>query len=60
MKFNQIEKFYKNKKVLIIGHTGFKGSWLTLCLRNLGSEIHGISNDVPTTPSHFVLSKSAK
>jgi CDP-glucose 4,6-dehydratase len=60
MKFNQIEKFYKNKKVLIIGHTGFKGSWLTLCLRNLGSQIHGISNDVPTTPSHFILSKINK
>ena len=49
--------FYKNKKVLIIGHTGFKGSWLTVCLKNLGSKIYGISIDVPTTPSNYKLLK---
>jgi CDP-glucose 4,6-dehydratase len=44
---------YKNKKVLITGHTGFKGSWLTTWLLNLGAEIIGISKDIPTTPSMF-------
>ncbi len=60
MKYSKISSFYKNKKILIIGHTGFKGSWLTLCLKNLGSEIYGISLDVPTNPSHFALSKIKK
>lgn len=44
---------FKNKTVLITGHTGFKGSWLTLWLISLGANVVGISNDVPTTPSHF-------
>lgn len=35
--------FWKNKKVLVTGHTGFKGSWLTLWLLKMGSKIHGIS-----------------
>ena len=48
--FNNI---YKNKKVLITGHTGFKGSWLTMWLINLGAEVIGYSNEIPTTPSHF-------
>ena len=52
--------FYKTKKVLIIGHTGFKGSWLTVCLKNLGSKIYGISIDVPTTPSNYKLLKIQK
>ena len=48
--FNNI---YKNKKVLITGHTGFKGSWLTTWLLDLGAEIIGISKDIPTRPSMF-------
>jgi CDP-glucose 4,6-dehydratase len=59
MKFNRMNTFYKNKKILIIGHTGFKGTWLTLCLKNLGSKIYGISIDVPTKPSHYKLTKIA-
>ena len=35
--------FWRNKKVLITGHTGFKGSWLTVMLSQLGSEVYGIS-----------------
>lgn len=34
---------YQNKKVLVTGHTGFKGSWLMLLLRQLGAEVHGLS-----------------
>ena len=44
---------YQNKKVLITGHTGFKGVWLTEWLLSLGADIMGISKDIPTTPSHF-------
>jgi CDP-glucose 4,6-dehydratase len=50
MIFNNI---YKNKKVLITGHTGFKGTWLTLWLHKLGARIYGISKDIPTSPSFF-------
>ena len=44
---------YKGKKVLITGHTGFKGSWLTLWLKYLGANVIGISKDIPTYPSNF-------
>jgi len=44
---------FKNKKVIITGHTGFKGSWLTSWLLKLGAKITGISNNIPTNPSHF-------
>ena len=36
-------KFWKNKKILITGHTGFKGSWLSIVLYLLGSKVYGIS-----------------
>jgi CDP-glucose 4,6-dehydratase len=52
--FNNI---YNNKKILITGHTGFKGSWLTIWLLNLGANIVGISKDIPTNPSMFVETK---
>lgn len=48
--FNNI---YKNKKVFITGHTGFKGSWLTIWLKKLGAEICGYSLDPNTEPSMF-------
>ncbi len=48
--FNNI---YKNKKVLVTGHTGFKGTWLTTWLIKLGAKVVGISKDIPTTPSMF-------
>lgn len=44
---------YKNKKVLITGHTGFKGTWLTTWLLDLGADVCGISKDIPTQPSMF-------
>lgn len=44
---------YKNKKVLVTGHTGFKGTWLTVWLLKLGANVVGISKDVPTNPSMF-------
>ena len=44
---------FKNKRVLITGHTGFKGSWLTLWLNNLNAKVSGYSKDIPTNPSLF-------
>ena len=44
---------YSGKKVLVTGHTGFKGSWLTCWLVKLGAEVVGVSKDVPTKPSMF-------
>ena len=46
---------FKNKTVIITGHTGFKGSWLSIWLIYLGAKVIGISNDIPTKPSNFVL-----
>ena len=53
MKRFDFYKQYKNKKVLVTGHTGFKGSWLTSWLVLLGAEVIGLSIDIPTNPSHF-------
>jgi len=47
------ENIYKDKRVLITGHTGFKGSWLCAWLLELGAKVVGYSVDVPTKPSHF-------
>ena len=44
---------FNGKKILITGHTGFKGSWLSIWLKKLGAIVHGISLDVPSNPSHF-------
>jgi CDP-glucose 4,6-dehydratase len=49
------KNFFKGKKVIITGHTGFKGSWLTLWLQTLGANILGISSSIPTNPSHYKL-----
>lgn len=45
--------FWKDKKVFVTGHTGFKGAWLCLTLKRLGAEVYGYSIDIPTTPSMF-------
>ena len=47
--------FYKGKKVLVTGHTGFKGSWLCKVLENLGAEVTGYSLNPPTEPSLFEI-----
>ena len=51
----EMKSFWRNKRVLITGHTGFKGSWLALWLNSLGSDIIGVSKDIPTKPSHYAL-----
>lgn len=45
--------FYKGKKVLITGHTGFKGSWMCKVLINAGADVTGYALDAPTDPSLF-------
>jgi CDP-glucose 4,6-dehydratase len=45
---------FRNRRVLVTGHTGFKGSWLTSWLLQLGARVSGISRDIPTEPSMFV------
>lgn len=51
---SEFAKCFFGKKVLITGHTGFKGSWMALWLKQLGANVSGISIDVPTNPSHFI------
>lgn len=46
---------YRGRRVLITGHTGFKGSWLSLWLRYLGADVVGVSLPPPTAPSHWNL-----
>ena len=50
-----LKKKYKNKKIIITGHTGFKGSWLTFWLNELGAKITGISNNEKSKPSNFEI-----
>ena len=45
--------FWAGKRVLVTGHTGFKGSWLSLWLGHAGSSVIGYSDGVPTTPSLY-------
>jgi CDP-glucose 4,6-dehydratase len=47
--------FWKGKKVLITGHTGFKGSWLSMFLHKLGAEVCGYSLEPPTNPNLYEL-----
>lgn len=46
---------YRGKRVLVTGHTGFKGSWLCCWLSALGAKVTGYSLDPPSTPNHFSL-----
>lgn len=49
--------FYKGKRVLVTGHTGFKGTWLCKILLQLGAEVTGYALKPPTVPSLFEISK---
>lgn len=48
--------FYRGKRVLVTGHTGFKGSWLSIWLHELGAEVIGVAQDPFTERDNFVLS----
>lgn len=56
---NMIDSFggaFKGKKVIVTGHTGFKGSWLSIWLKELGAEVVGIGLDPLTKRDNFILS----
>lgn len=52
---NPVPNFWRGKRVLLTGHTGFKGSWLALWLHRLGAKVSGISLTPVTTPNLFDL-----
>ena len=51
--------FWQGKRVFLTGHTGFKGSWLSLWLQSLGAEVTGYALNPPTIPSMFEVAKVA-
>lgn len=53
-------QFWRGKRVLLTGHTGFKGSWLALWLQSLGAELWGLALPAPTQPSLFEYAGVAK
>ena len=53
---NNIFDFYKNKRVFVTGHTGFKGTWLCKILSLAGAQVTGYSLEAPTKPSLFEVS----
>lgn len=52
--------FWQEKRVLLTGHTGFKGSWLSLWLQAMGAKVRGISLEPPTTPALFEVARVAE
>ena len=53
--FKEVFEFYRGKKVLVTGHTGFKGTWLCRILVNAGAEVTGYSLNPPTDPALFKM-----
>ena len=51
--------FWRGKRVLLTGHTGFKGSWLSLWLQIMGAEVYGLALTPPTTPNLFTVAQVA-
>jgi len=51
-----LKSFYAGKRVLITGHTGFKGAWLSIWLQEMGAEVIGVALDPSTDKDNFVLS----
>lgn len=52
--------FWKDKKILLTGHTGFKGSWMSLWLQEVGAKVTGYSDSIPTNPSLFEVAEVEK
>ena len=53
-------EFWRGKRVFLTGHTGFKGSWLSLWLQSLGAEVTGYALSPPTTPNLFEVAEVAQ
>lgn len=60
MSIDIFDSFYKGKRVLVTGHTGFKGSWLSIWLHELGAEVIGVGLEPFTERDNFVLSGIGK
>ena len=58
MNVHKTLKFYKNKYVLVTGHTGFKGSWLSLVLNQIGAKVIGVSKSTLQANSHYHFIKN--
>jgi CDP-glucose 4,6-dehydratase len=56
----RLNNVYKDKTILVTGHTGFKGSWLCEWLLQLGSKVIGYSLEPPSNPSHYSLTNLSK
>jgi CDP-glucose 4,6-dehydratase len=54
------EEFWRGRKVLVTGHTGFKGAWLSLWLQRLGAEVSGFALKPPSDPSLYEAAKVAQ
>ncbi|WP_433692492.1 CDP-glucose 4,6-dehydratase [Herbaspirillum seropedicae] len=52
--------FWRGKRVLLTGHTGFKGSWVSLWLQSMGAELSGIALEPPTEPALFHVARVAE
>lgn len=52
--------FWRNRKVLLTGHTGFKGSWLSLWLQQLGAQVTGLGLPPPSSPNMFEIANVAE
>lgn len=50
---NRLSKTYSGKRVLVTGHTGFKGSWIAIWLKELGADVIGYALEAPTKPNNF-------
>ena len=51
--WSELQDFYRGKRVLVTGHTGFKGSWLVRILMNMGADVTGYALKGPTDPCLF-------
>lgn len=60
MNIDIFDRFYCGKRVLVTGHTGFKGTWLSIWLQELGAEVIGVGLDPTTERDNFVLSEIGK
>ena len=55
MKIKFVSKFWRNKKVFVTGHTGFKGTWLCIFLNLLGAKIYGYS--LKPEKNHYLINQ---
>lgn len=57
---NILDSFYRGKRVLVTGHTGFKGSWFSIWLHKMGAEVIGVALEPQTEKDNYVLSGIGK